>query len=99
MAKTEAAKERLRCIKIVQDYRRELTRAYTSKPFASNAKQVLALIHKLQDMEQKMAQVPNPTTSLGRKPKALPDGDFSIEEIERAQEIIREQERNPFDEV
>ena len=102
MAKTDAAKERRRCIMIVQDYRRELTRAYTSRPFATNTKQVLALIQRLQDMEQKMAQVPNPITALGRKSKPSMvslDGDFSIEEMERAQEIIMEQERNPFDEV
>ena len=99
MASTAASKERTRCIRIVQKYRHELTAAYTKRPFATNAKQVLRLIQRLQEMEEEMGSIYSRQLSAKHK-SSMPvlEGDFSIEEIERAQEIIAEQEQNPFTE-
>lgn len=114
MAKTAAGKERERCIGIVREYRRELTEKLALKPDALNQDQVIRLIRRLQKIEHEMARPygatdtyyaanatmidPNRGTkyNLGTEP-VLP-GDFSIEEMDRAHDIIAEQEKNPFEE-
>lgn len=107
MAKTAAGKERERCIGIVREYRKELTAKLALHPDAANQKQVISLIRRLQKIEHEMARPyyaanttmidPNRGTkyNLGTEP-VLP-GDFSIEEMDRAHEIIAEQEKNPFE--
>lgn len=96
-APTAASAERRRCIQIVQEYRRELTRSYAVKPDAPNAGSVLKLIQRLQEMETKMAMgrlADRTQLSAKIKPEV---GGFSIEEMELAQNLIAEQERNPFE--
>lgn len=96
MASSNASRERRRCIEIVQEYRRELTSAYARKPDASNAQQVLTVIQRLQEMERRMLVGDKTDRSQLATPKTAM-GEFSIEEMERAQEIIAEQEHNPFE--
>jgi len=86
-------RERARCNNIVADYRSQLERALVLKPHASNVSQVRRMIAMLRCIERDILAVPEG----GQKLEAILAGDFSIEEMERAQEIIAEQERNPFE--
>lgn len=75
-----------------------LTAAYARNQFAPNVKQVLALIQRLAEMEAKMAQVPmNQITAKQESSSADMGSGFTVEEMERAQSIIAEQDRNPFE--
>lgn len=96
VAPTVAGKERRRCVNIVKTYRDELTKAYCLKPDAANAPQVLKVIQRLDAMIHEMNCLPRENAPKSQKDDIYA-GDFSMEEIAKAEEIIRDQERNPFD--
>lgn len=86
-------RERSRAAMIVADYRLDIERRFASMPNARNAKDVRKIIDLLRKIEIKILDAGEPPYV----PPIVYPGDFSIEEMERAQEIIAEQEHNPFE--
>lgn len=92
MVTPHTRKERSRCIAIVLAYRDELVEAYRAKPHAKNAMQVLRVIGRLDDMIREIEEIPR------EKAKAeIHVGGFSMDEMARAEEIMAQQDRNPFE--
>jgi hypothetical protein len=94
-AQRGAEKERARCAGIVRERLAHVQRvAATSGPpqrLYRKTDIAATLIKVLIDLEAKILDVPK------EEKAAILPGDFSIEEMERAIEIIEEQERNPFE--
>lgn len=86
------AQERARCHDIVWKRRVGLEHALLVKSNASNARDVKRMIRLLMDLERAILEAPE-----REQLPPVPPGDFSIEEMERAQDIIAEQELNPFE--
>lgn len=86
--------ERARAARIVEGYRTQIERKFALKPNATNGKDVRKIIRLLRQIEIEILEEQNPEACAA--PVVYP-GDFSIEEMERAQEIIAEQEHNPFE--
>lgn len=88
-------KERYRCMSIVEKYRDDLMTAWSRNPKASNATQVLRVVARLDAMLYEMSGL-QPDNPAALAP-VIVGGDFSMEEMAMAEEIIQQQERNPFE--
>lgn len=92
-----ASKERSRAAKIVRRYRDELVAALHAKPLANNAAQVVQVIRRLEEIEEKIRNVPIENKT---PPDKMPTIDgFSMDEMELAEQIMAEQNSNPFEDV
>lgn len=86
-------RERQRCLSLVASYRASIQIKFAAQtnPTEQHKAVVARVVAALLDIEKNI-----------KHPVAAPvsvvmPGDFSIEEMERAQEIIAEQEHNPFE--
>ncbi|SRR5258706_11917969 len=88
-------RERNRCAAIVRDRRAMVERKLITGGYGieREKKIVRRVIAMLQEIERSILDVPEATT----QEIIQYAGDFSVEEMERAQSIIEEQERNPFE--
>ena len=88
-------RERARCAAIVRERRYEIERALITKATTSRDKlYIRRFIKILTEIEANIMGLELPAIP-SEKVQYL--GDFSAEEMERAQSIIEEQERNPFE--
>lgn len=87
--------ERTRAANIVRQYETELRDKLSAKPNANNAIQVRALIAR---MEYLRGQIMGSMKPYVAPIKRDPGGDFSLEEIEAAMDMIDNEPTNPFDE-
>ena len=85
--------ERRRAAAIVRDRRAEIERRFIQMPHANNASDVRKVIKLLWELENAILEVP---TEVAEAVVTYP-GDFSIEDMQLAEEIIAEQEKNPFE--
>ena len=90
-------KERARCAAIVRDRRATIERKLiaSTKMTEKEKNIVRRVITLLQEIEHSILELPHPDAYIPEKFEYL--GDFSAEEMERAQAIIEEQKRNPFE--
>ncbi len=90
-------RERARCAGIVRDRRATVERRLiSSRKMNEDQKMVVRrVITLLQEIEHSILELPHPDAYMPEKFEYL--GDFSAEEMERAQAIIEEQEHNPFE--
>ncbi len=90
-------RERSRCAGIVRDRRATVERnliAASNKKMNEDHKTILRRVIKLlQELEAAILDMPQ--AYVPKEPQY--QGDFSVEEMERAQAIIEEQEHNPFE--
>ena len=86
--------ERERCAAIVRDYRDALLRALRRMPDAKNAKDVLTVIRRYEEIEARIRCVDIPDISKER----IVDGGFSMAELHMAGELIEQLTANPFEE-
>jgi hypothetical protein len=82
--------ERTRAANIVLKYENELREKLSAYPNAKNVMQVMALVERLGKMRQDIMGSMKPYVA---PIKRDPGGDFSLEEIEAAMDMIEE---NPF---
>lgn len=88
--------ERIRAAGIVEGYRLDIERKFALKPNCTNAKDVRKIIDLLRKIEGEIKQLGQPGENKPI-PAIVYPGDFSVEEMEQAQQIIAEQEHNPFE--
>lgn len=87
------ARERLRCLVLVEEYRLMIQRKFAKQPNPTEQhKAVVARV--VSALLQIEGEIRFPSA---KEVSVVMPGDFSIEEMERAQEIIAEQEHNPFE--
>lgn len=87
--------ERTRAANIVLRYENQLRDNLAAFPGAKNAYQVSTIISRLQSLRAEIMGSMKPYVA---PIKRDPGGDFSLEEIEAAMNIIKEPESNPFEE-
>lgn len=75
----------------------DIERKFALKPNCNNARDVRKIIDLLRKIELEIKQLGQPGEENKPIPAIVYPGDFSVEEMERAQEIIAEQEHNPFE--
>jgi len=86
-------RERNRCAEIVREQRYKIERALIASAIATKNKlYTRRFIQILTEIEDNILDMPRATAETIQY-----QGDFSTEEMERAQSIIEEQERNPFE--
>lgn len=91
-AQRGAERERSRCADIIRRHRAELLKLAAEHPHASNIKSVRQMIQRLFTIEREIMGI----AAEEPLPVVYP-GDFSIDEMEWAQKLIEDQERNPFE--
>ena len=87
-------RERARCAGIVRDRRAIMERKLISG--IGNKAVIRRVISLLQEIEHIILELPHPD-AYNPEVQMQYAGDFSAEEMERAQAIIEEQEHNPFE--
>src|SRR5882724_8500069 len=87
--------ERTRAANIVLNYENELRAKLSAKPNANNAMQIMVLLERLAYLRREiMGSMKNYTAPIKRDPH----GDFSLEEIEAAIDMIKDDpQENPFE--
>jgi len=86
--------ERTRAANIVLQYETELCEKLSANPNAKNAIQVKIIISRMVSLRR---QIMGSMKTYVAPIKRDPGGDFSLEEIEAAMDMIKEPEGNPFE--
>src|SRR5258708_3351313 len=86
--------ERTRAANIILNYEDELRARLSAKPDASNALQVKAIIERMAYLRR---EIMGSMKTYAAPIKRDPGGDFSLEEIEAAMDMIKEPQENPFE--
>ena len=93
-------KERERCLRLVSNYRKQIEDNVINSPKWNNYSPVVKpQVRDVLEVAQKIVASLLKIEKQIQSPEKVNDGpDFSMEEIARAEEIMREQNTNPFDE-